>query len=291
MPRPKRNQKIVQSSILRRKILAWFKTAGRDLPWRKTADAYAIVVSEIMLQQTQVDRVIPKYHAFLGRFPNWGTLATASQADVVKMWHGLGYNRRALGLHRLAKAVVKLGGLPSDPEVIMELPGIGPYTSQAVAAFAFKRPKAAPVDTNIDRILKRVFNAYELDKHQIAELARELVPGDSWSWNHALMDLGALVCTAKSPDCEVCPIKDLCASYPCAGNDIVKKSQGKFKDSDRFYRGALVSFLRMHDVLRRKQVGEKIGLTDFVRCERIIDSLIKDQFIIEGADGKLSLRN
>jgi len=105
------------------------------------------------------------------------------------------------------------------------------------------------------------------------------------------MDLGATICTAKSPKCETCPIKDWCASYPCEGNDIVKKAQGKFKDSDRFYRGALVSFLRKHNVLRRKQVGEKLGLTDPRRCEKIIDSLIKDQFIIEGAGGKLSLRN
>lgn len=291
MPRSKTNQKTLTRSVLRRKILAWFATAGRDLPWRKTNDAYAIVVSEIMLQQTQVDRVIPKYFAFLNLFPNWEALSRASQSEVVKSWHGLGYNRRALGLHRLAKAVVERGGLPEEPVELAELPGIGPYTSQAVAAFAFKRPKAAPVDTNIERILKRVFKAYNFTKPEIAVLARELVPGDSWSWNHALMDLGATVCTAKSPKCEACPIKDLCASYPCAGNDVVKKPQGKFKDSDRFYRGAIVSFLRQHNVLRRKQVGEKLGLTDSDRCGRIIDSLIKDQFIIEEAGGKLSLRN
>lgn len=285
------NNHMRKYSVLRRKILAWFKTDGRDLPWRNTNDAYAIVVSEIMLQQTQVDRVIPKYFAFLNLFSNWEALSRASQSEVVKSWSGLGYNRRAIGLHRLAKAVVERGGLPQDPLELEKLPGIGPYTSQAVAAFAFKRPKAAPVDTNIERILKRVFRAYGFTKPQIAALARELVPGDSWSWNHALMDLGATVCTAKSPKCETCPIKDLCASYPCAGNDILKKVQGKFKDSDRFYRGALVSFLRKHNVLRRKQVGEEIGLTDSDRCGRIIDSLIKDQFIIEGADGKLSLRN
>jgi A/G-specific adenine glycosylase len=284
-------------NVLRRKILGWFKTAGRDLPWRKTNDPYAIVVSEIMLQQTQVDRVIPKYLAFLEKFPSWEALARASQADVVKMWHGLGYNRRALGLHRLAKAVVELGSLPSDPEAMRELPGIGPYTSQAVAAFAFRRKKAAPVDTNIERIIRRVFRSrisrsasswIDLNKHEVAALARELVPADVWSWNHALMDFGATICVARSPKCDICPLKDICAAYPCDGNDIVKAKQTTFKDSDRFYRGQLISFLRQHNVLRRNQVGTKIGLQNIDRTNKIINSLIKDQLITE-QDGKLLL--
>jgi A/G-specific adenine glycosylase len=206
------------------------------------------------------------------------------------MWHRLGYNRRALGLHRLAKAVVELGSLPEDPAAMQELPGIGPYTSQAVAAFAFRRKKAAPVDTNIERILKRVFDAYHFDKKQIADLARELVPGDSWSWNHALMDLGATVCTARAPKCEACPVKDVCAAYPCPGNDVVKVKQSKFEDSDRFYRGKLVSFLRNSNVLRRNQVGLTVGLTDVKRTNNIIGSLLKDQLIIEKG-GRLSLRD
>jgi A/G-specific adenine glycosylase len=284
------NTKRIKINVLRRKILGWFKIHGRDLPWRQTKDAYAIVVSEIMLQQTQVDRVIPKYHAFVERFPNWGALATASQAEVVKMWHGLGYNRRALGLHRLAKAVVELGSLPSDPEAMRELPGIGPYTSEAVAAFAFRGKKAAPVDTNIERIIKRVFNAYRLNKQEISELARELVPSDSWSWNHALMDFGATVCVARSPKCEICPLKDICAAYPCDGSDIVKTKQPTFKDSDRFYRGQLISFLRQHNILRRNLVGSKIGLPDGERTNKIIASLIKDQLISERG-GKLMLKD
>lgn len=290
MPLRSQNSKQKKINVLRRKILGWFKKAGRDLPWRKTSDPYAIVVSEIMLQQTQVDRVIPKYLAFLERFPSWRALATASQAEVVKMWHGLGYNRRALGLHRLAKAVTELGALPEDPAVMQTLPGIGPYTSQAVAAFAFKRKKAAPIDTNIERILKRVFNAYKLNKQELAALARELVPGDSWSWNHALMDFGATVCVARAPRCEECPLKDICAAYPCDGTDIVKAKQSKFQDSDRFYRGRLISFLRKTNVLRRNKVGSVISLSNAIRVNKIIDSLIKDQFIIEGANGRLSLR-
>lgn len=291
MPSRSQTSKSTKFNVLRRKILAWFKQHGRDLPWRKTSDAYAIVVSEIMLQQTQVDRVIPKYQAFLKQFPSWEVLAQASQAEVVKMWHGLGYNRRAIGLHRLAKAVIELGGLPEDPAAMRELPGIGPYTSEAVAAFAFRRKKAAPVDTNIERILKRVFDAYAYDKRELAELARELVPTDSWSWNHALMDFGATVCVARAPKCDICPLKDICAAYPCEGNDIVKVKQSTFKDSDRFYRGQLISFLRQHNVLRRKQVGAKIGLLNLERTNKIIDSLIKDQFIIEGANGKLHLKD
>lgn len=283
MPSKKRLSKAAKTSILRRNVLAWFRRAGRDLPWRKTSDAYVIVVSEIMLQQTQVDRVIPKWEAFIKKFPTWQVLAGASQADVVKMWHGLGYNRRALGLHKLAKAVVELGGMPEDPEAMRELPGIGPYTSEAVAAFAFKRPKAAPVDTNIERILKRVFNAYDFDKKQLAQLARELVPGDSWSWNHALMDLGATICTSRAPKCDICPLKDICGAYPCEGEEITKVKQSKFKDSDRFYRGRLVSFLREHNVLRRNKVGQKISLPDAKRVKKIIATLLKDQLIIEEA--------
>lgn len=278
-------------NILRRNLLGWFQKHRRDLPWRRTSDPYAIVVSEVMLQQTQVDRVIPKYQAFLKALPTWKRLAATPQAEVVKLWHGLGYNRRALGLHKLAKAVVERGGLPEDPVEMQELPGIGPYTSQAVAAFAFRRPKAAPVDTNIERVLKRVFNAYKKDRKEIAQLAREVVPKDVWSWSHAMMDHGATICTAQRPKCEECPLKNICAAYPCLGNDIQKTKQSKFADSDRFYRGKLLSLLRQSNVLRRNNLGSLLHLNDQKRLDRIIDSLKKDQFIIEGANGKICLKD
>ena len=143
---------------------------GRDLPWRKTTDPYAIVVSEVMLQQTQVDRVIPKYHAFLAKFPDWRHLAKASQASVVKMWHGLGYNRRAMMLHRLGgemtRDVERSPEMPKELDELVKLPGIGAYTAQAVRAFAFRCDDAAPVDTNIERILKRVFGSHDKNRKQ-----------------------------------------------------------------------------------------------------------------------------
>lgn len=282
---------------MRRKLLAWFKETGRDLPWRRTSDPYRILVSEVMLQQTQVDRVIPKYHAFLMKFPSWKKLAEAEQADVVRMWDGLGYNRRAVALHRLAKVITTpnpslgrrggMGELPSDYDALVALPGIGPYTAEAVRAFAFRAKGAAPVDTNIERILKRVFRAHAFDRKQLQKLAKEVAPGDSWSWGHAMMDLGATVCTARSPKCESCPLKAICASYPCEGGDVVKRPQKKFADSDRMYRGRIVAQLRGRSFdVDALQVA--IALVDEERFGRLVDGLRKEG-IIRMKDGKLEL--
>jgi A/G-specific adenine glycosylase len=274
---------------MRRTLLSWFKKAGRTLPWRETSDPYAITVSEIMLQQTQVDRVIPKYHAFLKKFPTWKALANAPQSEVVKMWSGLGYNRRALGLQKLAKAITERRGvMPSDFDELVKLPGIGPYTAQAIRAFAFKKANAAPVDTNIERVIKRIFNAYLSDQKGIVKIASDILPNDVWSWNHALMDFGAGICNARAPKCEVCPLKDICIAYPCEGNDIKKNKQPKFEDSDRMYRGRLLVFLRKYSVLRRNDLGQKIGLADNVRAIRILEGLLKEGFIKESR-GKITL--
>jgi A/G-specific adenine glycosylase len=279
----------------RRRLLKWFTFAARNLPWRRTSDPYRILVSEIMLQQTQVDRVIPKYEAFLKKFPSLSELAKASQSDVIKMWHGLGYNRRALSLHKLAKTIVGVDA-PADPsktlpekyDELIALPGIGPYTAQAVRAFAFRKKDAAPVDTNIERVLKRVFNGYTLDKNEIQTLAHTVSPKDTWTWNHALMDFGASICVARAPKCEICPLKDICAAYPCDGGDIVKIKQSKFEDSDRMYRGRLISYLRANGILRRNGLLAKIGLADESRADRIIAGLIKEGFIKEKG-GKITL--
>lgn len=277
-----RSEKIVK---MQRLVLAWFEKNGRDLPWRRTNDPYAIVVSEIMLQQTQVDRVIPKWYAFLEKFPTWEALAAAAQADVVRMWSGLGYNRRARNLHRLAIAVVERGSFPSTPEQMIELPGIGPYTSHAVAAFAFRHPSAAPVDTNIERILKRVFNAYERDRRFIDELARKIAPKDVWSWNHALMDIGALHCTARHHDWEACPLAPLHGTRARV-EDFKKTKQSKFEHSDRWYRGRIVVMLgsrtmTIDDVAVACAIDEE-------RFGKIVTSLINDEMIREN-NGTLSL--
>lgn len=295
-------------------MLSWFTRAGRSLPWRITNDPYAITVSEIMLQQTQVDRVIPKYQAFLKRFPSFRALAKAPQSAIVKLWSGLGYNRRAIGLHKLAKVLVenmestptiggvasrkknaippdvgmgKWGVLPEKYDELIKLPGIGPYTAQAIRAFAFRRKDAAPVDTNISRVLQRVFG-YTSNTSRIQHLALSILPKDTWSWNHALMDLGAGVCTARSPKCEICPLKDICAAYPCEGGEIKKPKQKKFEGSDRMYRGRLLSALHKNSVLRRNLLGQSIGLADNARAMRILEGLIKEGFIQEKR-GKITL--
>lgn len=274
---------------MRRLLLSWYKNAKRDLPWRKTQDPYAIVLSEVMLQQTQVDRVKPKWENWLQLFPTWASLARAKTADVLKAWSGLGYNRRALMLQKLAATVEARGSFPQDEEAMRDLPGIGPYTAAAVAAFAFRIKGSAPVDTNIDRVLRRVFGYHKKDAKAVAALAKEVVPTDVASWNHALMDLGASKCGARKPQCETCPLRTICASYPCKGDDIVKAKQKKFEGSDRMYRGRLLKALHKNIVLRRNNLGKEIGLSDDVRVQRIIAGLTKDGFISLDAQGNIRI--
>ena len=198
------------------KLRAWYRRHARDLPWRRTRDAYRILVSELMLQQTQVSRVIDYWHAFLGRFPTLHHVAEAHEHEVLAEWSGLGYYARARNLHRLARHVVRErdGALPSTPAELRALPGIGAYTAGAVASFAFER-RAALVDTNVARVLGRVF-APDLDPKRPRDLKRlwtiaeAIVPRTgkaAWVQNQALMELGALVCTARVMRCGACPVR------------------------------------------------------------------------------------
>src|SRR5215210_7788442 len=198
-------------------LLGWFNEHARDLPWRRTRDPYAILVSEVMLQQTQVDRVLPYYTRFLERFPTVKDLANAATSDVIRIWSGLGYNRRAVNLQRAARAVVdQLGGtFPDDPAELKKLPGIGAYTAGAIAAFAYERDVAF-LDTNMRRVISRVFFGSESARESAAiEAAHALLsPGQGWTWNQALIEFGALQCTARRPACIVCPLRAECAAYP-----------------------------------------------------------------------------
>ena len=200
-----------------RQLARWYARHKRDLPWRRTKDPYKILVSEIMLQQTQVDTVIPYYERWIKRFPDFKTLAAAKEPDVLKLWQGLGYYRRAKMLHRNAQVVCKdhYGELPRDPKILLTLPGIGRYTAGAVASIAFEK-KAPLLDGNVIRILTRLFAISEnvSDKKTIErlwEIAESLLPekkvGD---FNQALMELGATVCFPRSPNCEKCPVANLC---------------------------------------------------------------------------------
>ena len=239
---------------IRAGLLGWFKEHARDLPWRRTRDPYAIFVSEVMLQQTQVDRVLPYYTRFLERFPTVEDLANAATSDVIRIWSGLGYNRRAVNLQRAARAVVdQLGGaFPEDPAALKKLPGIGAYTAGAIAAFAHERDVAF-LDTNMRRVISRVILGTEsADESAALEAAEALVPsGQGWTWNQALIEFGALQCTARRPACIVCPLRDECAAYPTMQFALQFKASRTrhvraepFESTSRFYRGRIVDALR-----------------------------------------------
>jgi A/G-specific adenine glycosylase len=208
-----------------RLLRRWFRANGRDLPWRRTRDPYRILVSELMLQQTQVSRVVTRYGEFLETFPTLHDVARARPKRVMEAWAGLGYYARARNLHALARRVTDGGRdaaalLPADAAELRTLPGIGAYTAGAVSSFAFER-RAELVDTNVARVIKRVF-APEVDiksgrgqKH-VWRLARELLPrtgATTWMHNQAMMELGALVCTARVAHCSACPVRSACATY------------------------------------------------------------------------------
>ena len=196
-------------------LLAWFAEHGRDLPWRGTRDPYAVLVSEVMLQQTQVSRVVPRYREWLERWPTVESLAAASPADVIRAWQGLGYNRRGLALHRAARMVLERGW----PDDLTELPGVGPYTAAAIANFAFSRP-VLPVDVNVGRVLSRTGGAFGPEAAQ------------------ALFDLGATVCLSRVPRCTICP---LAAHCPSVGRRYEpERKQGPFEGSFRQRRAQLL---------------------------------------------------
>jgi A/G-specific adenine glycosylase len=206
-----------RASKFSRAVRRWFRKQGRDLPWRKTRDPYRVLVSESMLQQTQVSRVIDYYDRFLKEFPTLGKLAAAKPKAVREAWEGLGYYARARNLHALAKQVD--GALPDDPELLRKLPGIGAYTAGAVASFAYEK-RAALVDTNVARVITRAFAPRADFKttrgaKRIWALAEQLLPpsgSEAWFHNQGIMELGALVCTARVARCHSCPVSAHCTT-------------------------------------------------------------------------------
>jgi A/G-specific adenine glycosylase len=215
LPKPAARQRF------RRRLLTWYRTNGRDLPWRRTSDPYHILVSEVMLQQTQVDRVLPKYHEWLNRYPSLSALAVADERDVTNTWRPLGYNIRPRRLHAIAReSVARYGGeLPSDEATLLSFKGIGAYTAGAIRSFAFGQ-RAAILDTNVARVLFRVFigrgdpKAHGMRK-QLWALSAALVPHKHvFDFNQALMDFGATVCVARRPRCAACPMAGICCSFP-----------------------------------------------------------------------------
>ena len=211
----------------RARLLAWYRRHGRVLPWRATSDPYHILVSEVMLQQTQVDRVLPKYSEWLAKYPSFEALAGAAEEDVARTWYPLGYNIRPRRLQAIAREAVSRfdGILPSDEETLLSFKGIGRYTAGAIRSFAF-RERAAIVDTNVARVLFRVFvgsgdaKAHAM-RRQLWAISEVLVPHKHvFDFNQALMDFGATICVARKPKCEACPMTKLCTSFPVLSSPL-----------------------------------------------------------------------
>ncbi len=294
-------------------LLAWYREHGRThLPWRVTRDPYRVLVSEFMLQQTQVERVIPLYAAFLVAFPDIAALAAATAGDVVRMWRGLGYNSRAVRLHALARAVVDEydGIVPRERDALLALPGIGAYTAAALRAFAFELDDVA-LDTNLRRIVHRTALGIEYppraSERELDALARAaLPPGRAHDWNSALMDVGATLCTARAPKCLLCPLRDACAAAPVDAADLALRAQRSvkrtpqaalpFEQTTRFLRGRIV------DRLRDLAPGDALSLEALVaslagvvpperlnEIPHVAEALARDG-LIEASDQALRLR-
>jgi A/G-specific adenine glycosylase len=252
------------------RLLTWYDRVRRPLPWRATKDPYALLVSEVMLQQTQAQRVVPYYEAFLDAFPDPHALAAAAPGDVLKVWSGLGYNRRALALQQAARRVAA-HGWPAD---LTELPGVGPYTAAAVGSFAWDRQEVA-IDTNVRRVLER-FDGVAHGPAALARRAGALVPeGQAAAFNQAMMELGATVCRPRAPQCPQCPVQSGCATHARGGPAEAPRRRGaaRFEDTDRFARGRVVAAL---------VAGERPPQVD----DRILVGLERDGLIARGAGGE-----
>jgi A/G-specific adenine glycosylase len=267
-------------------LLEWGEQHRRDLPWRRSRDPWSVLVSELMLQQTQVPRVVSRHAAFLGLFPTPAACAAAPAGDVVRAWAGLGYNRRAVNLHRAACAIVERheGSVPDRLDALLALPGVGPYTARAVLVFAFERDVGL-VDTNAGRFLARAGAGRALTAREAQDLADALVPaGRAWWWGQAVFDLGALVCTRRGPACDDCPLVTHCAWMvagrplpdPVSGSAGISGPQSRFAGSDRQGRGRLVDALRAGPVAIA-QVGEVTGWHgEAGRSRRVAMQLVAD---------------
>jgi A/G-specific adenine glycosylase len=242
-------------AVLRGRLLRWYGRSARQLPWRRTRDPYAVLVSEVMLQQTQVSRVLPAYAAFLERFPTLGALSRSGLGDVLRAWSGLGYNRRARDLHRIARLHPR--ELPATREGLDALPGVGAYTAGAVSCFS-RGESVAFADTNIRRVLGRVLLGRIATEREAVALDAQLVPRRGADrWHHALMDLGATICMSRDPRCDECPVAKGCRSR----GRVVRaepRRQAAFATSDRRVRGRIVALLREHESMGLSALARKV---------------------------------
>lgn len=299
------------------RLLTWYAAAQRELPWRATDDPYAILVSEMMLQQTQVERVLPKFQQFLATFPTLAALAAAPTADVISAWVPLGYNMRAVRLQSIARQVIAEydGCIPDSIEELLKLKGIGRYTAGAIACFAYRK-QVATVDTNIRRVLHRIFLGLEypaprLNDSQLLTLAEQVLPpGEAYNWNQALMDLGATICSSNNPQCTRCPVQENCKAFAELGQyslfpagdifpqlrKVAEKKAGyqtrPFTSTNRYFRGRIVDLLRTVPAGQRMTLdvlGPKIKpgfcADDLPWLQKIVAGLAKDGLLDYAGDG------
>ena len=270
--------------------MVWGAEHLRDLPWRRTRNPWFVLVAEVMLQQTQIDRVLSKWPAFLEEFPTATSCALAPTSEVVKQWEGMGFNRRAVLLHQAAKSIKDNHGgeVPLEIEELLLLPGVGPYTARAILAFAYEQDSAV-VDTNVGRVLAR-WTGHRLKPAEAQELADRSVPlGEGWAWNQAVLDFGSMVCRSKNPKCEECPIHRSCSWQgigvdPAKGSAGVSGTQSRFEGSDRQGRGKLVAALRKKPI-KKSELAEIMGWPlDPKRAERVASTVISDGLAISEGD-------
>jgi A/G-specific adenine glycosylase len=301
---PVPDRPIAQRRALGAAIAGWGSGAGGtsrrpELPWRQTRDPWAVLVSEVMAQQTQLSRVVPAYGRFLERFPTPAACAAASLGDVLRAWEGMGYNRRARGLHGAAAAVVARhgGAVPDALDALLALPGVGPYTARAVLAFAFERDVGV-VDTNAGRVLARAVAGAPLRPADAQRQVDSLVPaGRGWAFNQALLDLGATVCLPTAPRCGECPIRRRCRwaaagrgrPDPAAGSAGVSVPQSTFHGSDRQGRGRLIDALRRGPLAAGQVAGAAGWADDPARAERVVVGLVAEGMVVRRPDGSLAL--
>ena len=282
----------VQLQLIVEPLLSWGVPRLRDLPWRSTRDRWAVFVSEVMAQQTQVARVIPKWTQFMQQYPTPAACASAPLADLLRLWSGLGYPRRCKNLHEAARLVVERHGgeVPGDFDSLLALPGVGPYTARAVLAFA-DAAHVAVVDTNVARVLARI-GGEPLSARESQRVADSIVPRDhSWEWNQVIMDFGAQVCVARTPRCHDCVVASLCTTKhkfgstwdddldPARSSALTSKPQARFDGSDRQARGRLLRALAEHGV-RVNDVPRVMRLDDDKeRAERLLASLVRDGLV------------
>ena len=260
-----------------RRILSWYRTSHRKFLWRSTRDPHIVLLSEIMLQQTQARRVQEKLPPFLRKFPTMSALARSSKADVIRAWQGMGYNNRAVRLRDLARIVMEKheGALPSDAVELEKLPGIGRYTASAIECFSHGK-NVPVVDINVQRVLSRLFRKVRdsselMDQQEVWRLASRILPRDAYGWNQALMELGGTICTARMPKCDACPVADCCSSRAVARRVKLRATSRKIHAEPtyagiprRIWRGRIVEILRNERDSRPltiRQVGRRINST------------------------------